>query len=295
VRIRTWTYLVGQSFQGIRRHVHMSLASVTTMAVSLLVLGIFVVASLNLSYVAAVIESQIEIRAYLHDDVPAQRILDLEVAISSLEYVSGVEYVDKDTALSKLKEQLGPQADLLEAVEEMNPLRNSFVVKVEAPEFVALVASQVEELQGVAKVDHRQDLMSRLSAVIRAIRVSALFIILLLGVATILIISNTVRLAVLSRQREVYIMKLVGATDAFIRWPFFLEGMLLGLAGAAVASFVLDRAYDWFLANVYVMLPFVPVLAKQPMLQVVSLGLFALGTAIGALGSSIPLKRFLRV
>ncbi|MEW6243554.1 MAG: permease-like cell division protein FtsX [Bacillota bacterium] len=295
MRVRTWTYLVGQSLQGIRRHLHMSLASVTTMAVSLFVLGVFVVASLNLSYVAEVIESQIEIRAYLYDDIPAQGILDLEVAISALEYVTDVEYVDKDTALSRLKEQLGPQADLLEAVEEMNPLRNSFVVKVEAPEFVGLVASQVEEFQGVAKVDHRQDLMSRLSAVIRAIRVSALFIILLLGVATILIISNTVRLAVLSRQREVYIMKLVGATDSFIRWPFFLEGMLLGLAGAAVASFVLDRAYDWFLANVYVMLPFVPVLAKQPMLQVVSLGLITLGTAIGALGSSIPLKRFLRV
>ena len=295
MRFRTLGYLACSAFSTIRRHGAMSLASATTMAVSLLVLGLFLLVSANMDYMASFIEEQVEIKAYIHEEAPAEAGEELRQQVSQLEHVIEVSVVSKEEALERLKEQFGEQQYLLEAVEDMNPLRDSLEVRVHGPENVREVAEAIACMNSVARVDHRQELMDNLAQIVRAIRLGAAGLLALLVAATVILISNTVRLTVIARRREVSIMKLVGATDGFIRLPFFLEGMFLGLLGALVAIVVVWYGYDRFVEVVRQSVPFVPVMARQPLLGNVSLVLAGVGAAVGALGSCLPLRQFLRV
>ena len=295
MRFRTLGYLAGSALTGIRRHKAMSIASATTMAIALLVLGVFLLVSANLDYMATFIESQVEVKAYMGDDTSPQVTETIKARIEEIEHVAEVKVVTKDEALERLKAQFGDQSYLLEAVEEMNPLRDSLEIRVIGPENVREVAQAVVGLPGVVRVDHRQDIMDNLVQIIRATRWAAAAILALLGSATIILISNTVRLTVIARRREVSIMKLVGATDGFIRWPFFLEGMILGLAGALVAIGATWYGYERFVEVVMKSAPFIPVLPRQPLLTNVSLLLAGVGAGVGALGSCWPLRQFLRV
>lgn len=273
----------------------MSVASVTTSAISLLVLGVFLALSLNVNYILMDIASDVGIVVYLDDEVAGDNMREIRNRTSEIEGVAEAKYVSKEELLARLKEQLGEHDDLLEAVEEMNPLRNSIEVKVEKPEYASEIARTIREFEGVNEVEEREELMKRLSNVLYAARWVGLALIVILAAASILVISNTVRLSVIARRREVAIMKVVGATDGFIRWPFFLEGMLLGLIGAAVAGLILWQGYIRVSREAAQLLPFMRLLADSYLIPRVEGVLLGAGAAIGAVGSSWSLRRFLRV
>ncbi|MGB4171598.1 MAG: FtsX-like permease family protein, partial [bacterium] len=137
--------------------------------------------------------------------------------------------------------------------------------------------------------------VERLFSLTRSIRIAGLVLVVLLLMATVFLISNTIRLTVFARRREIGIMKLVGATDWFIRWPFILEGILLGVLGTLVSVLILRRLYDWVVASIYSSLPFIPVIPPEGIMQPLILLLFGLGFFVGAFGSLVSLRRFLRV
>lgn len=205
------------------------------------------------------------------------------------------EFVSREEALDRLREQFGERQDLLDSVEEMNPLRHSFEIKAEEAEQVKVVAQEVGRIEGVAEVKYRQEVVERLFSLTRSIRIAGLVLVVLLLMATVFLISNTIRLTVFARRREIGIMKLVGATDWFIRWPFILEGILLGVLGTLVSVLILRRLYDWVVASIYSSLPFIPVIPPEGIMQPLILLLFGLGFFVGAFGSLVSLRRFLRV
>lgn len=205
------------------------------------------------------------------------------------------EFVSREEALDRLREQFGERQDLLDFVEEMNPLRHSFEIKAEEAEQVKVVAQEVGRIEGVAEVKYRQEVVERLFSLTRSIRIAGLVLVVLLLMATVFLISNTIRLTVFARRREIGIMKLVGATDWFIRWPFILEGILLGVLGTLVSVLILRRLYDWVVASIYSSLPFIPVIPPEGIMQPLILLLFGLGFFVGAFGSLVSLRRFLRV
>lgn len=291
----TFLYLTGQAFVNIRRYLPMSFASITTSAISLLALGVFLVLSANLDHVLARIETSVGVTAYLSDEVGIEDVRDLRSSIAAMDGVTSVKFVSKEEALQRLKDQFGEHSDLLEAVEEANPLRDSLEIQLEKPEYVEEIAEKTRQLAGVAEVEERAELMRRLSNTLLVIRWTGLVLTVILGVASILVISNTVRLSVIARRREVGIMKIVGATDGFIRWPFFMEGMVLGLIGAAVAGVILWYGYSAATREITRLMPFLPVLRGEYLIPKVEGILLGAGALVGALGSSWSLRKYLRV
>lgn len=293
--LRSWQYAVRESVVSIRRNGLMSLAAVSTIALALLILSIFLTLAANLQHMAGYLESQVEIRAFLKGDTTVKVRDEARQAIAALPGVTSVTFVSRDEALKRLRQQFGEQQSVLDAIEEMNPLPDGFEIKVDKPENVDGVAAAVGKIPGIEKVKYQQGLVQRLFRLTQAIRTLGILLATALALATLFIISNTIRLTVFARRREVAIMKLVGATDAFIRRPFFLEGLVLGLGGALVAALAIWLGYSWLAKTISISLPFVPLVPRQPFLANLSLTLLALGAIIGAGGTILSLRRYLKV
>lgn len=270
-----------------------SISSITTVSVSLLMLAIFLVLAINLDATATALENQVEITAWLDPNLKDEDVARLSDQVKAFPGVAGLTYVSREEAMKRLGDRLGDQKAL--QFVGTNPLRASFEVKAQRPEDVAAVAQAVTGLPGVQKVDYKSDTVDKLFRITRALRVFSLTLVLALALATVFVISNTIRLTVFARRREIAIMKLVGATDSFIRWPFVLEGMMFGLAGALVAALLSDWAYSTFLGFVSANLPFFEIVPASPLLRNLTFTLMALGALLGALGSALSLRRFLRV
>jgi cell division transport system permease protein len=295
MKIRTGEYFIKESFVSLKRNGLMSFASVSTVALSLLILGIFLVMVLNLNNMASALESQVQISVYLHDGLTDVATREIGTRITQLPGVNQVNFVSKEEALKRLKERLGEQKGLLEALGGTNPLPNAFEVKVDKPEQVKQVADAVSHLKGVENAKYGQKVVEQLFALTRMIRLFGLILILFLAMAALFIVSNTIRITVFARRKEIGIMKYVGATDWFIRWPFLLEGMFLGFTGAVMAVLLLSQIYDSLVRQIYKSLAFLPLIPPYPFLTHISFVLLVIGTAIGALGSTISLKRFMNV
>ncbi len=295
MKISTAEYFITESINSVRRNGLMSLASLMTVALSLLILGVFTILVMNLNHMASVLESQVQVTVYLQDPLKDVEVREIGTRITKLPGVTRVTFVDKVEALSRFKLRLGEQQGLLAELGEANPLPNSFEVKVDRPDRVKPVALAIAQLKGVEAARYGQEVVEQLFGLTRMVRVFGLVLILFLGLAALFIIVNTIRLTVFARRREIGIMKYVGATDWFIRWPFIIEGVLLGSLGACIAAVLLTQFYSMLTGQVYESLAFLPLLPKYPFLGYVNIFLLCAGVTIGALGSLISVKKFLKV
>lgn len=295
MKISTAEYFITESLHSIRRNGLMSMASLMTVALSLLILGIFTIMVLNLNNMASVLESQVQVTVYLQDSLKEAEIREVGTRITKLPGVTRVNFIDKKEAMSRFKQRLGAQQGLLAELGEANPLPNAFEVKVDRPERVKPVALAIAQLKGIEAARYGQEVVEQLFSLTRMVRIFGSVLIVFLGLAALFIIVNTIRLTVFARRREIGIMKYVGATDWFIRWPFIIEGVLLGSLGAAISSLLLTQLYGMVTGQVYGTLAFLPLLPQYPMLGYVNIFLLLAGVAIGALGSIISVKKFLKV
>ena len=295
MKFRTSEYFVREVFVSLKRNNWMSFASIGTVAVSLFVLGVFLLLVLNMNRMASTLESQVQISVYLQDELRGAEKDELEERISDLSGIQSVKYVDRDEAIERFRERLGDQKYLLDALGDKNPLPDSFEVTVMQPSMVQTAAETIAQFDGVAEAKYGQDVVEHLFDITRLMRVFGLLLMVLLAGATIFIISNTIRLTVFARRKEIAIMKYVGATDWFIRWPFLLEGVVLGCIGGLVAAFALRSFYAAMAAKVYNTLTFFPLMPQYPFMNYVSAVILVSGMVIGAIGSTISLKRFLKV
>ncbi|QJW48187.1 ABC transporter permease [bacterium BFN5] len=295
MRIRTVEYFIKEAVISLRRNGLMSFASVSTVALSLLILGIFLILVLNLNNMASALESQVQITVYLKDDMSDLEMREVGTRISKLQGVSHVMFVSKEEAMERFKDRLGDQQSLLTALGDTNPLPNAFEVKVDRPERVKAAAKSIGELHGVENTKFGQEVIDQLFKLTKMVRIFGLVLIVFLALAALFIISNTIRLTVFARRKEIGIMKYVGATDWFIRWPFLIEGMILGFGGALIAVLILSRSYSAITQQIYTSLAFLPLIPEDPFIPNISMMMLVVGTAIGALGSTISLKRFMKV
>ena len=295
MKIRTSEYFIREVCRSLKRNNWMSLASVGTVAVSLFIFGMFMMLVMNMNKMADSLESQVQINVYLQDDVSREQARDIEKDLKNLQGVEQVTFVSREEAMERFKERLGDQKTLLEALDETNPLPDSFEVMITQPELVKTAAASIERYDGVESARYGQDVMEHLFDMTRLIRIFGFSIMLVLALATLFIIANTIRLTVFARRKEIAIMKYVGATDWFIRWPFMMEGMVLGLFGGILANIILRFGYSALVSEIYSALAFFPLIPEQPFLNYISIVVVFGGMAIGAMGSTISLKRFLEV
>ena len=294
MKIRTSEYFVREVLISLRRNNWMSFASIGTVAVSLFVLGVFLLLVLNMNRLASQLESQVQISVYMYDDVTYAESEEIEDEIRNMQGIESVEYISREAALARLKERLGEQQYLLNALGE-NPLPDSFEVTVKQPDMVRTAAEAIAKIDGVEEAKYGQDVVEHLFDITRLMRIFGLALMILLAGATVFIISNTIRLTVFARRKEIAIMKYVGATDWFIRWPFLLEGVTLGLIGGVIAALALRSFYAAMAAKIYSTLAFFPLIPQYPFMNYIGAAILVSGMIIGAIGSTISLKRFLEV
>lgn len=295
MKLKTGEYFIQEVFHSLRRNNWMTFASIGTVAVSLFVLGVFLILVLNMNRLAGMLESQVQISVYLENHLTDREKRQIGYDIESLQGIDSVTYVDRETAKERLKERLGDQKYLLDALSEDNPLPDAFEVTVTTPSVVESAAGAIAAMQGVEEAKYGQDVVEHLFDITRLMRIFGFVLMGLLGGATLFIISNTIRLTVFARRKEIAIMKYVGATDWFIRWPLLLEGIVLGCIGGFIAAVALRSFYAAMAAKIYSTLAFFPLMPQYPFMNYVTAAILLAGIVIGAIGSVISLKRFLRV
>lgn len=275
-----------------RRNGLMTAAAVTTVTVALLVVGSAVLIGLNLARIAAVLEDQVQVVAFLRDRLTAAEAADVRSAASDLPGVASVQFVGRDEALARLQAQLG-EGDAFGDLVSTNPLPDSLEVRPGDPQQAPAVARAVAALPGVVEVSYGGQVVDRLMALTRGVRVVAALLTLFLTAVALVVVVNTIRLTIIARRREIEIMQLVGATRWFVRWPFLIEGLLQGAAAAAAAALVLGTIYTVGVLRLQATMPFLPVVAVGDAARPMVLALLASGLGVGAAGSLIAIRRFL--
>ncbi|MBO6179574.1 MAG: permease-like cell division protein FtsX [Selenomonadaceae bacterium] len=295
MKFSTFEYFFQEVALSLRRKNLMSIASIGTVAVSLFVLGVFLILVLNFNRLAGTLESQVQISVYFKDDATAAKEREAAALIRDMQGIDSVHFVSREEAMNRLKERLGDQKYLLESLDNENPLPDSLEVVVKRPDMVETAAKAISKIEVVEEAKYGQDVIEHLFDITRLVRIFGLVLMILLAGATIFIIANTIRLTVFARRKEIAIMKYVGATDWFIRWPFILEGMVLGFIGGILAAVALRSFYAAMAAKIYGTLTFFPLMPQYPFMNYVAIAIILSGMAIGTLGSAISLKRFLQV
>ena len=275
-----------------KRNKLMSTFSITTTTVMLLMLGSFLVVIASLNVTLKALETKIDVVAYIKDDADPAQVQNLQDSLGKNADVASVSYVSKDAALARMRQTLGDKAQLLSQVQG-NPLPASLEIQLKFASSAPALADQLTKEAPIEDVDYKRDVVERLLAITNFLRLTGSVIVVGLGAISLFIIVNTTRIAMYARRQEIEIMKLVGATDWFVRWPFIFEGMFLGLLGALVTVLLIAAGYQPMLARISGLLTFLP-LAFDPTFLPKLLGLlFVAGVLIGGSGSWISVRRFL--
>ncbi len=290
------SFFFKEAFGSLRRNYFMTIAALVTVFLSIVVLGGVLVFVYTSDALLQEVEEKVEITVYLvaDPDPDATEVKDMTAEITSWPEVKSVVYVSKVDALESLKADFKDNPEILENLTS-NPLPASFEIALVDPQTVDEVAARFEGDPIVDEVRYGKEIADKLFAFTSQARNFMLIFIILLGIVAILLISNTIRLSIFARKREVEIMKLVGATNWFIRWPFVIEGVTVGFLGAAVAAAVVLALNAYLVEKIRQSLPFMSVPLDAVPYVLVVLILLAVGVVIGAAGSGIGLRRFLKV
>lgn len=288
-------YFMSEACKSFWRNSFMSIASIVTVALSFFILGIFAIMVANLDNFADNLENQVQISVYLKDGLTTEQVMGVGKRLKALPEVRQIKFTDKDQAMTELKERMKDQPGILEALEGKNPLPTSYEITFTQAGAVKKAAQIVATYPEVESSHYGQEIIEQLLNITRVIRWGGMALIVLLTVATLFIISNTIRLTVFARRKEIGIMKYVGATNWFIRWPFLLEGLLLGFIGGVIADAALVQFYRFVTSEIHHSLAFLPLVGMNPFMYQVGIGLLLLSMIIGAVGSTISLKRYMKV
>lgn len=291
---KTWVYILQESLRSLKRNGWLNFAAAGTTAVSLFILGVAILLMINTNFIASSVETNIEIMAYLDSGVKGDSVNALRNQILAIPEVKDARFISKEEALASLENQFGQGSQLRESLGGTNPLPDSFKVSTTDPRGVVGVANLLNRMPGVEKVRYGQDFIEELFQLTNWMRLIGLVIVTLLGFCAIFLIATTIRLTMFARRREIEIMKCVGATDWYVRWPFLLEGIILGGTGAAVAVAALFFSYSSMASNIQHALPFMPLMNDNLVLLQLFLGLFAAGVGLGIIGSLISVRRYLQ-
>ncbi len=289
--LRNILFYIKEAFLSTKKNGIMSLATMISLTATLIIVGIFLLISVNVNLFLNNIESQMIAVAYLKEGLSEEEISKLVQNTSELEGVKEVHYLSKEDAFQKLKEDLEDHEEILAGIPE-NPLPASIEILVTNISFLEDVALQLQQYGGIEEVNYGGQLTSNLILVLDFIRKSGLTIISILVFISMLIMFSVIKISVHSRHEEIEIMSLVGATGWFIRWPFIIEGFLKGFISSIVAVFVLMRAYlYYFLEHIQVILPFMPLASDRSVFIKIAIIILLLGTFIGIFGSMLSLRK----
>lgn len=298
-------YFVSESITNFRRNWVMSLGAVITIYLSLLLVGVFIATGFVVNSVVQSVEDKVTIQVFLKDGAATADVNALQEKLLDDTLVKGVDYTSKKEALEKFKKDMAQSPEIIDQLEG-NPLPASLDVTLKDPRTVQKMVDRIKGDDLFLKVADRPDnpeeslkygqqIVKRLFAFTRVVRVIEVVFVMMLGVVSLIFINNTIRLAIYARRKEIGIMRLVGASNWFIRTPFLLEGVLQALIGAGLAILSVVGLQAAILPRLKEALPFLAVSLTGSATTQISVSLIVAGTVIGVAGSWMAMRRYLKV
>lgn len=290
------TYTIKQAFSQMGRNKGMYFTTIMAITAMMLILGLFFVAFVNVDLFTKTIEDDYNVvQVYATDENDDAENELLMGELQNLSGVTNIEYITKADALESLKERWGDNAYLLDNLRD-NPLPNSFMVYVDGKDSAALVAESAPTMSGVDDVVYYQDTIEKLAKISNFIEIGSIVCMAFLIIVSIIIVANTIKLTVFNRSKEIGIMKYLGATDAFVRAPFVVNGIVIGIFSSVVATGLIYLIYGKIIsivgADITRMLS-VSVVPADSLVWYLLLIFAGLGVGIGTIGSIISIRRFL--
>lgn len=289
-------YSIKQAFKQLFRNKNMCTASIFSITSMLLILGLFFILVVNINLLAETTQSQFDtIQVYIEDDVSEESIYEMKNDISDLSGVDEAVIIDKEQALQIMKNRWGDNGYLLEGLES-NPLPNSIEITVDKLENADAIVTRIQSMNGIEDIKYYKSIVEKLLNITGFIQVAGMILILILIIISIVIVANTVKLTVTAREREIGIMKYVGATNWFIRGPFFVEGIIIGLIGSGISVILINIAYkkiiEAFTEQAFVMFS-IGMVPQEFLINNLIWIFISLGVGIGSMGSILSMRKFL--
>jgi cell division transport system permease protein len=275
----------------------MSVASIGAVTVTLILVGTFAALMLNINEMANKVEEDVEIKTLIELTADEEQIKAMGEELERIPGVETVRVSSKDDELQGLVEGMGEEGKAWALFEQDNPLNHAYVVKAGNPQDTESIASEIEKKENVYRVIYGQDVVPQLFKFNNYARTIGLALIVGLVLTAVFLISNTINLTIMARSKEIGIMKLVGATNGFIRLPFFVEGLLLGILGSIIPVVIIATAYYFVLENIsgQTTFHFVQLLSFNPFIWQLSAIILFVGAFIGMWGSGMSVRKFLKV
>ena len=298
--IRNLRRFIAEAFSGMFKNALMTIASIVVVTSCLIMLGVFLVVTLNVNKLSDNLADACQVKAYVTDEAQQSpdELKKIEQAIKKLKYAKEVQYENGVERFNEMKSKM--TADELENLEGLpeDLLNDAYNVTVDEISNTEKITKSLREIDGIKSVKNGQDVVTVINSLQKTVKNVSLWIILAFMLISIFIISNTVKLTVHNRRKEINIMKYVGATDSYIRWPFIIEGIIVGLMSALIAFGITYSAYSalYGLANNdQSIVKFVQLLKFSEIWDIFAVSFAGLGAIIGALGSAFSIRKYLKV
>ncbi len=294
--LRNMRYYSGQSLYSIWRNKLMSFISLSTVCFCLILLGVAILIGDNLRYISNQLQAQFEIQAYMDSSATQEQVKATEERIRAVSGIQDVVVETPEEGMAWIKEEIENGAEAFEGLEgENNPLPYCFKVTLSDAAQAENVENALQSMEQIIQVNNRRDVLDAIMNFTKGIRWASLIGMVAFALIAVFIISNTIKLAVMARSREISIMKSVGATDWFIRWPFIIEGAIVGLLGAAVAFFPVFFGYQGIVGWWSGSLDIVQLVDAKMVLGYLILVFCVIGIGIGSIGSVMAVRKHLKV
>ena len=301
MRYNIFGYLIGEGFSNVFKNKKSTGASLMIMCATMIIFGVFLILGENINHFVKDVEDSQGIQVFAKEEATDEQVKALGEQISKIEGVNKTQFKSKEDALNQMKEKFGEENEsLLEGYEgENNIFTASYVVTLTDLNLNQQVQDEIMKLDNVKKIASSNQTVSTLIDLSNGIKIVTGVILILLIIISVFIISNTIKLTVHARRKEISIMKYVGATNGFIRWPFIVEGMIIGIISSLISILLVGVAYN-FIAEQMVNASFMKIMGVSlvsfgDMFNSIIVVYMLLGIGIGALGSIISMRKYLKV
>ena len=296
MKIRGVRYFFSEAFKNIFSNGWMTIASIFTVVASLLVLGVFLTLSINVSNMAGNLEDSYQIVVFVDEKVSDDGVKIIGSQLKNTENIADAVLTTREERLFILRDKMGENASKLDRYQDDNPLRDMYQVTLNDLSKSEQTINKIEKIDGIAKIQRNEEAIDKLVKAANYIKTFSLWIIVALAIVSIFIISNTIKLTVYTRRKEINIMKFVGATDWFIRWPFIIEGIFIGLIGAAASIGLILGGYSLLVGIVDSLgIAFITMKPLNELLGTIIGSSLGLGAVLGGIGSFISVRKHLNV
>ena len=291
-------YLIGEGFSNVFKNKKSTMASIIIMCATMIIFGLFLIIGENVNHFVDNLKLQQGFQVFMKEDATQEEMDEVKEKIRLIDGVSTIDFVSKEQGLNTMKEKLKDEKGVLDGF-NVQKIKASYIVKVTDLEKSKTIQEEVEKIDNVVKITNSNETAMKLISIAKVIRIATGVILLLLIVISTFIISNTIKLTVHSRRKEISIMKYVGATNSFIRWPFIVEGIVIGIISSIISIIIVGGTYNIITtkmaASDFVRVMGMNLLGLNEMLTSIIIVYLILGIGIGTVGSVVSMRKYLKV